>query len=151
VLRHHFNWQRLSMAAALAYRPDASDASLIFAMQPGSYNDEALIIFLSELRDLLGGDKVTLIWDGLTSHRSKKMTAYLKGQRHWLVIERLPPYGHDLNPVEQVWGNVKGRELANLCPDSIGEAAWWAEEGLERVGGDAQLCFAFLRHCGLSL
>ena len=68
-----------------------------------------------------------------------------------MVTERLPPYGHDLNPVEQVWGNVKGRELANLCPDSIAEAAWWADEGLERVGGDAQLCFAFLKHCGLSL
>ena len=151
MLRHHFNWQRLSMAGAVAYRPDASDASLIFSMQPGSYNDESLIDFLGELHDLLGGDKVTLIWDGLPSHRSKKMMTYPKGQRHWLVTERLPPYGHDLNPVEQVWGNVKGRELANLCLDSIAEAAWWADEGLERVGGDAQLCFAFLKHCGLSL
>ncbi|MGD0985477.1 MAG: IS630 family transposase, partial [Acidimicrobiales bacterium] len=68
-----------------------------------------------------------------------------------LVIERLPPYGHDLNPIEQVWGNVKGQELANLCPESIDEAACTADTGLSRVGGDAQLCFAFLRHCGLSL
>lgn len=79
------------------------------------------------------------------------MTGFLKSQRHWLVVERLPPYGHELNPVEQVWGNVKGRELANLCPDSIGEAAHSADDGLSRISGDTKLCRAFLRHCGLSL
>jgi len=139
------------MAAALAYAPDGSDATLVFSMQPGSYNDESLIVFLSELHDLLEGNKATVIWDGLSSHRSAKMKAFVRSQRYWLVIERLPPYGHDLNPIEQVWGNVKGQELANLCPESIDEAARTADTGLSRVGGDAQLCFAFLRHCGLSL
>ena len=151
VLTHHFNWKRLSMAGALAYRPDGSDATLVFAMQPGSYNDASLIGFLTELHQLLDGDKITLIWDGLPSHRSKTMQTFLGGQRHWLVIERLPPYGHELNPVEQVWGNVKGRELANLCPDAIEDAAASADSGLSRVGGDLALCVAFLKHCGLSL
>ena len=64
------------------------------------------------------------------------MTAFLKRQRHWLVTERLPPYGHDLNPVEQVWGNLKTRELANLCPDSVEEAAVFADNGLMRIGED---------------
>ena len=39
-----------------------------------------------------------ILGDGLPSHRSRTMTALLKAQRHWLVTERLPPYGHDLNP-----------------------------------------------------
>jgi transposase len=151
VLSHHFNWKRLSMAAALAYRPDGSDATLVFAMQPGSYNDAALMCFLTDLHALLDGEKATLIWDGLPSHRSRTMHAFLRRQRYWLVIERLPPYGHELNPVEQVWGNVKGRELANLCPDSIDDAARSADSGLYRVSGDPQLCFAFLKHCGLFL
>lgn len=151
LLTHHFNWKRLSMAAALAYRPDGSDATLVFGMQPGSYNDAALIGFLTELHELLDGEKVTVIWDGLPSHRSKTMRTFVTSQRHWLVIERLPSYGHELNPVEQVWGNVKGRELANLCPDSIDDAARTADCGLSRVGGDPDLCFAFLRHCGLFL
>jgi len=151
VLTHHFNWKRLSMAGALAYRPDGSDATLVFAMQPGSYNDASLIGFLTELHELLDGEQVTLIWDGLPSHRSKTMQTFVKHQRHWLVVERLPPYGHELNPVEQVWGNVKGRALANLCADSIDDAARGADSGLSRVGGDAALCFAFLKHCGLFL
>ncbi len=139
------------MAAAVAYRPDGSDATLVFQLRPGAYNDESLISFLGELHQHLNGDKVTLIWDGLPSHRSKRMNAWIASQRHWLVVERLPAYGHELNPVEPLWGNLKSSELANRCADTIAEAAVAAEAGLERIAGDADLCFAFLRHCGLSL
>jgi len=66
-------------------------------------------------------------------------------------VERLPGYAHDLNPVELIWGNLKSSEPANLCPDTIEEAAAYAEDGLERIGTDADLCFAFLRHTSLSL
>ena len=66
-------------------------------------------------------------------------------------MEQLPGYAHDLNPVELIWGNLKASELANLCPDTIEEASPAADAGLQRIGGDAQLCWAFLRHTGLSL
>ena len=151
VLRHRFNWKRLSMSAVVGYAPDGSDAWLVFQMGPGSYNEDSLIEFLIELRAHLNGDKVTIIWDGLPSHRSRAMKAFIASQRSWLVVERLPGYGHDLNPVEMIWGNLKSSELANLCPDTIEEAAAHADAGLERIGGDAPLCFAFLRHTGLSL
>lgn len=151
VISHRFSWKRLSMAGALYYEPDHSDAGLVFAMRHGAYNDESLIEFLGELYDELGGRKVNLIWDGLPSHRSKKMTAFLETQRHWLIVERLPGYAHDLNPIEMVWGNLKGSELANLCPDTIEEAAVVADAGLSRIGSESELCWAFLRHTGLRL
>ena len=151
VLRHRFNWKRLSMAAALGYAPDGSDAWLVFQVRPGAYNDESLIEFLLELCEHLGGAKVTLIWDGLPSHRSKTMRAFIASQRRWLVVERLPAYAPDLNPVEMIWGNLKSSELANLCVEAIDQAGEAADAGLERIGSDANLCFAFLRHTGLSL
>jgi transposase len=151
VLRHRFSWKRLSMAGALAYEPDGSDAQLIFQMRPGAYNDETLIEFLTELHTLLDGRKVTLIWDGLPSHRSRRMKNWLATQRHWLIVEQLPGYAHDLNPIEQVWGNLKGKELANLCPDTIDQAAQLADEGLCRIGSETEPCLAFLRHTGLKL
>jgi transposase len=150
VLRHPFNWKRLSLAGALAYEPDGSDAHLFFELRPGAYNDETLIEFLSELHD----DEqraVLLIWDGLPSHRSRRMLDWLVSQRHWLSVERLPGYAPDLNPLEQAWGNLKSQELANLCSDTIDHVADIAEEGLDRIGTDAALCFAFLRHAGLKL
>ena len=60
------------------------------------------------------------------------MQACVKNQRRWLVVERLPGYAHDLNPVELIWGNLKSSELANLCPDTIEEAAHLADVGLNR-------------------
>jgi transposase len=152
VLRHKFNWKRMSMSAALCYRPDRSAAQLVFATQPGAYNTETLIDFLSQLHAHLGTDtKVTLLWDGLASHRSRQMGEFVAGCRSWLRVARLPAYAPELNPVEGLWGNVKGTELANRCPNTIEEAMHAACAGLERVGNDSDLCFALLRQTGLSL
>jgi transposase len=62
------------------------------------------------------------------------MKAWIAAQRSWLVIEQLPGYAHDINPIEQVWGNLDGSELANLCPDTIDEAHTAAHTGLQRIG-----------------
>ena len=150
VLRHPFNWKRLSLAGALAYEPDGSDAHLFFELRPGAYNDETLIAFLSELNEVEQRN-VLLIWDGLPSHRSRRMSDWIASQRHWLSVERLPGYAPDLNPIENVWGNLKSQELANLCSNTIDQVADIAEGGLDRIGSDAALCFAFLRHSGLRL
>jgi transposase len=150
VLRHRFNWKRLSLAGALAYEPDGTDAHLIFQMRAGAYNDQTLVAFLTALEDL-EQRPVVLIWDGLPSHRSRAMRAWLVEQRHWLTVEPLPGYAHDLNPVEQAWGTLKSRELANLCADTIDQVAEAAQDGLDRISSDARLCFAFLRHTGLRL
>ena len=150
VLRHRFGWKRLSVAGALAFEADGRAAHLVFQLRPGAYNDVALIQFLSELNQL-EQRPVVLIWDGLPSHRSGRMRAWLTGQRSWLWVEQLPGYAPDLNPTEQVWGNLKANELANLCSDTITEVADIAEDGLDRIGGDSALCFAFLSHTGLHL
>lgn len=67
------------------------------------------------------------------------------------VVERLPGYAPELNPTEQVFGNRKSTQLANLCRDTIDELAAIPEDGLDHVGTNAELCFAFLRHAGLPL
>ena len=139
------------MSAALCYPTDGAEPGMVFDTVEGSYNTESLIRFLEQLHGHYPAQKMTLIWDGLPSHRSKQMSQWVRGQRAWLVVERLPAYAPELNPVEQIWGNVKGTELANLCTETIEEAAEHAEVGLNRAGSDATLCFSFLRHCGLRL
>ncbi len=155
----------------LAFRWDFRRSGLFFQTRPGSYNDVSLIGFLNELKRHFGGRRLTLIWDGLPSHKSRNMTAYLATQRSWLTMERLPGYAPELNPTELVWGNVKerlpgyapelnptelvwgnvkGRELANLCADNLGEVERAVRTGLRRVRRAPTLAFAFLRHAGLS-
>ena len=151
VLRHHFNWSRLSMSAALAYRADGTEAALVFQIKDGTYNTESLIEFLEEFHTHFAGEKVTLIWDSLPAHKSKAMLTWIAEQHSWLVVERLPAYAPELNPVELVWGNVKASELANLCPDTIDDAEVAADAALGRIGDNEQMCFNFLEHTGLSL
>jgi transposase len=79
---------------------------------------DTLIEVLGEVRRFLGGEKATLLWDGLPAHRSTAMRAWLATQRHWLVVERLPAYAPELNPVEGLWSSLKAVELANLTSPS---------------------------------
>lgn len=150
VLIHAFNWTKLSLAVALAFRWDFRRSGLLFQTRRGNYNDVTLIGFLTELKRHFRGRRLILVWDGLPAHKSRPMTAYLRAQRSWLTVERLPGYAPELNPTELVWGNVKGRELANLCADDLDEVEHAVHTGLGRVGRSPTLPFAFLQHSGLS-
>jgi len=150
VLIHAFNWKKLSICAAIAYRWDGKRSRLYFQTRAGSYNAESLITFLQDLRRHFRGQRVILVWDGLPAHKSRVMKEYLHSQRDWLSEDRLPGYAPDLNPVETLWGNVKGQELANRCSEGLGEAATAVDSGMTRVRQSQALPFAFLHHAGLS-
>jgi transposase len=151
VIRHHGNWKRASMAAALCYGSRGGGAQVALHHQPGAYDTDTLIGALDQLRRALGGHKATLLWDGLPAHRSLAMAAWLRRQRSWLVVERLPGYAPELNPVEALWANLKGVELANLAADTLGEVTAAAERGIQRIADSRWLAYSFLRRCGLSL
>lgn len=149
ILIHAFNWKKMSISAVLAYRWDGRRARLYFQMRLGSYDAQSLIGFLKYLKRHLRRDKMILVWDGLPAHKSHIMSAYLMSQRSWLTVERLPGYAPDLNPVESLWGNLKGQELANLCAENLAQAASAMSDGMTRVRQSKQLRFAFLQHAGL--
>ncbi len=144
------NWKRLSIAGALAFRWDGRRTRFFFHTRAGSYTDAALIPVLRDLRRHFPGRRVILIWDGLGGHTSRVMAAYLARQRAWLTVEPLPGYAPDLNPIEQVWGNVKTRELANVCAPDLAALRPPLRAGFARVRRQPQLAFAFLRHAGLA-
>jgi transposase len=150
VLIHAFNWSKMSICAALGYRWDGRRSRLFFQTREGSYNSESLMSFLTALHRELRGRKVVLVWDGLPAHKSGKMKEYLGQQRHWLRVERLPGYAPDLNPVETLWGNIKGQELANRCAEDLAEAERAVRSGIARVRRSSPLPFSFLKHAGLS-
>lgn len=145
------HWKRLSVAGALACRWDGRRTRFYFQTRPGTYTDVTLIAFLRQLKRHFRGQRVILIWDGLGAHKSRAMTAYVRRQRGWLTVERLPGYAPELNPIEQVWGNVKGRELANVCASEVTALRRPLHTGFARVRCHSELAFAFLAHTGLRL
>jgi hypothetical protein len=150
VLRHCFNWKKLSICSVIAYRWDGRQCRLYFRIVSDNYNDVKLIDFLAQLKKEFHGRKIILVWDGLPSHRSRVMSAYLSEQRKWLSTVRFPGYAPDLNPVENVWGNIQSKELANLCTDDLGGMVAGVRDGFSRIHSQGQLPHSFLRHAGLS-
>ena len=70
--------------------------------------------------------------------------------RPWLTVFRLPPYAHDLNPVEPVWAHLK-RSLANLTKHTIGELTALVRTRLKRMQYRPALLVGFLASTGLDL
>ena len=120
-----------------------------FQTLAGTYSDTRLLTFLRALKRHFRGRRVILIWDGLGAHTSRRMQAYVARERAWLTVERLPAYAPELNPIEQVWGNVKTRELANVCAAEVGLLRPPLHAGFGRIRRDPELAAGFLCHAGL--
>lgn len=151
VLTHPFrHWERLSIAAALAFRWDGRRSRLFFQTRKGPYSAPSLIGFLRQLKRHFRRGRVILLWDGLPAHRSRRMRAYLAAQRDWLIVERLPAYAPELNPAEPLFGNVKGVDLANHGGD-LPALTTALRNGMARVRRRRDLAFAFLQQAGLSV
>ncbi len=149
VLSHPYNWHKLSVAGALAYRWDGRRCRFVFRTHLGSFKAIHIIGFLRALKRLFRGRKLILVWDRLPGHKAAITTEYLQRQRDWLKVEWLPAYAPELNPVEFVWGHGKSGELANQPVEDLLDVADTLRRQLRRV--DRRLGFAFLRHAGLSL
>ena len=85
------------------------------------------------------------------AHRSRAMMAWLRTQRSWLVVERLPAYAPDLNPVEGLWSTLTAVAHANLPGPTLGEVIDQAHRGIQRIRTTPHLAYSFLRHTGLSV
>jgi hypothetical protein len=150
VLIHRFNWKKLLICGALGFRWDGRRHQLWFRTFPGSCNRHRVLDVLMALARHFRGRPVILVWDQLSAHKSTVVRDYLHAQSHWLRVEWLPGYAPDLNPIELVWGNIKGCELANRCSDDLADAAAAFRRGMRRVRRSPTLAWAFLRHTGLS-
>ena len=74
---------------------------------------------------------VVVVWDNLNSHVSAAM-AELVAARDWLTVCQLPPYAHELNPVEPVWSHLK-RSLANLAKRNLVQLTALVKTRLKRM------------------
>jgi transposase len=165
VLRCKGSWKKLSAIGVVAIKPDQEATSpdgkpaspdgkpasprgvareLYFQLYEGAVNQEIVIAYLEEMKEQLKQEgvlpgRVILLWDNLGSHKSKKVLEYLEGQKDWLIVERLPAYAPELNPIEYVWSPLKGKDLANDCPENLEQLEERVMEGVDRIGDDKAL------------
>ena len=148
--------KRVSLAALIAVRA-GQRPRLIYLVHHGrrSRDDQRKGFTEADYARLLGdahqqlGGPLVVVWDGLNTHVSGAM-ADLVGARDWLTVFRLPPYAHELNPVEPVWSNLK-RSLANLAKRDISQLTALIKTRLRRMQYRPGLLDGFLAGTRLDL
>jgi transposase len=132
----------------LAVSPDTLRVRVLFSLRPGNVDSVWVADGVRSLRRHLRGE-VVLLWDGLPAHRSHDTRRFLEARKSWLTVEPLPAYAPELNPVELIWANLSACELANLCPETLGELGHHVQRGVRRIRRHFDLGLAFLKHSGL--
>jgi transposase len=155
VLRHRYRrGKQISMCGLVAYRPEDGDADpavwMGFDLLEGAYDTRQCIRVLDGLGHQLGHQPVTVIWDNLGAHHAGDLQEWAATQP-WLELAYLPSYAPELDPVEGLWANLKGCELANRCCADRKELIATAQVGSIRVRRDPDLLRSFLAGTGLVL
>jgi hypothetical protein len=145
--------KRVSLAALIAIKPGCRPR-LIYRVhktrrsrdQRKGFTETDYAALLDAAHQQLAGPLV-VVWDNLNSHVSAAM-AELAAARDWLTICQLPPYAHELNPVEPVWSHLK-RSLANLAKRNLIELTALVKTRLKRMQYRPALLEGFLAGTGL--
>jgi hypothetical protein len=121
-----------------------------FDLLEGAYDTRQFIRVLDGLGHQLGHQPVTVIWDNLGAHHAGDLQDWAATQP-WLELAYLPSYAPELDPVEGLWANLKGCELANRCCADRKELIATAQVGSIRARRDPDLLRSFLAGTGLTL
>ena len=148
--------KRVSLAALIAIKPGCR-TRLIYRVHPGrrrgkdqrkGFTETDYARLLDAAHQQLAGPLV-VVWDNLNTHVSATMGG-LVAARDWLTVYQLPPYAHELNPVEPVWAHLK-RSLANLAKRNLGQLTALVKTRLKRMQYRPGLINGFLASTGLDL
>lgn len=142
------NWKKVSATGAIAYHVDGN-ARVFLRFRRGDIHAPDVVTFLRHLRRHLRGP-ILIVWDGLRAHRSKLVQEWLD-RNPTIQVHRLPAYAPELNPVECLWGWIKGTLLANVCEDSLDPIVERVRRGTRGLRRRRRyLLWAFLQGAGLS-
>ncbi len=151
VLRHRArHLKKISCIGALTLSPRRRQPGLYLHLHEGrSITQDLVVEFLRDLLRHLRGE-VTVIWDNLSQHRGRLVRDYV-ASRDRVRLAYLPPYAPELNPIEQVWANVKSRRLANHGADGLEELTDLVVRETTQVRANHDLLRGFVRASGLPL
>jgi DDE superfamily endonuclease len=91
ILEFNFNWKRISAIAGVSF------CELWFALHEGTIRAPQVIEFIQQLRARIG-EKLLLIWDGLSAHGSRAVRAFLESLGEAVRVEWLPTYAPEREP-----------------------------------------------------
>jgi hypothetical protein len=138
VSRMSANRWRHALAALIAVKP-GQRPRLIYRVRPArrphgdkrkGFTETDYAWLLDAAHQQLSGPLV-IVWDNLNTHVSAAIGELIAAW-DWMTVYQLPPYAHELNPVEGVWSMLK-RSLANLGKRNISQLTTLVKTLLKRM------------------
>lgn len=123
--------------------------NLYFELFPETIQAPHIVVFLQKLVKAIPG-KTVIVWDGLPAHRSKLVNDFVQLQDGKIILERLPAYAPELNPVEYIWAYLKQHELPNFCARNLWSLGEMARKKLKRMRRRKPLLQACWKQSSLS-
>ena len=96
-----------------------------------SMKAEALGRFLDQVSNAHPDRQVLLVMDQARSHKARDLAV-----PHNILLEFLPPYSPELNPVEIFWHELREKYCTNRVFDSLEAVCHQVETGLSRFQSD---------------
>jgi len=146
ILKEFLSYKHLSLIGAVT-----PEGRLFLKVYPHSITSREVILFLGQLLRMIAG-LLLVIWDGIPTHRSKIVKAYLaNGAARRIHLEQLPGYAPDLNPTEWVWSYLKLADLPNIACDHLPDLEVLIKNSKRRMQRRPELIQAFIRDAGYKL
>jgi len=73
----------------------------------------------------------------------------VEAQRGQILLEYLPAYAPEMNPVECIWGYLKHHAMPNYCANHLGDLADRARRNLRSMQRRSTLVTAFWKQAEL--
>jgi transposase len=111
VVLHHPTRKSVGYFGAVCLR----DGKMVFQREEGKFNAVTFHEFLKHLHQSSSqsGRRVVVIIDNARYHHAKLHADWRKQQEPQFVLDFLPPYSPDLNPIERVWKLTRRLRLHN--------------------------------------
>lgn len=146
ILKEFLSYKHLSLIGAVT-----PQGKLFLTVYAHSITSREVVLFLGQLLRMIAG-LLLVIWDGIPTHRSRIVKAYLAdGAAKRIHLEQLPGYAPDLNPTEWVWSYLKVADLANIACDHLPDLEVLIKNSKRRMQHRPQLIQAFVRNAGYKL
>ncbi len=137
VLRHFPGRKSVGYYGAVRLR----DGKGVFRQEPGLFDGTTFWEFMRqlELASRVEGRQIRVITDNARYHHAKLHADWRAAQASCFVLDFLPPYSPELNPIERVWKrtrrnrlhNVYFPKLANVIEAVEAQFARWSEPNAE--------------------
>jgi transposase len=144
IVESNGNRSSLNMISAVS-----SNGRMKFMIIDGRFNSDVFIDFIKRLIEGASAP-IILIVDGHPTHRSNKVTNFIKTIKDKFRMFFLPPYSPDLNPDELVWNDLKSNIMGRKVANSKAELRLMAIGGLRRIQKKKSRVRAYFRKDSVS-